>query len=408
MNISALFYLKTPKSDHSQIRLRFNHIENGPFWMVTGFNVDTKQWSKKKQRVKPSGKNATIINKKLNELSDRCETIHTKYSIDNLPLTKDKLKKYLNEEKAQSKVSVFKFIDDEIKSRIKLGRPSPGTTRYYKPYTDHFKNFCTEKLKREPQFNEIDQTMIKNYTGWLLDNGQQINHVIKLSKTLKIFLNLAKSQGLIPQKNQFKVDLKLKPTTQVYLSKDHLKALEKYEFTGRLAEVRDLIVFNCNIGMRYQDLKEFNKNPDALIQEVDDELYIDTHAIKTDKRCVTRINSTAMRILDKYDMMLPYVASNQKFNDRIEDICKTAELNEMVKVITYPGGIRTEKLIPFYKLVGTHTLRRSYATNAYLAGVPIRIIMASTGHTTEKQAMKYIRASALDVLKDSRKHSFYD
>jgi integrase len=39
----------------------------------------------------------------------------------------------------------------------------------------------------------------------------------------------------------------------------------------------------------------------------------------------------------------------------------------------------------------SHTARRSFASNAYKAGVPVKYIMTVTGHTTEREFYKYVR-----------------
>ena len=46
-----------------------------------------------------------------------------------------------------------------------------------------------------------------------------------------------------------------------------------------------------------------------------------------------------------------------------------------------------------YKLITTHTARRSFATNLYLAGVQTHTIMAITGHSTEKAFLRYIKVT---------------
>jgi len=40
--------------------------------------------------------------------------------------------------------------------------------------------------------------------------------------------------------------------------------------------------------------------------------------------------------------------------------------------------------------IRSHTARRSFATNAYLAGIPMRDIMQITGHRSTESFLKYI------------------
>jgi integrase len=52
---------------------------------------------------------------------------------------------------------------------------------------------------------------------------------------------------------------------------------------------------------------------------------------------------------------------------------------------------------PKWKLITTHTMRRSFATNEYLKGTPIQRIMAATGHKSVKSFFKYIKEKNFDV-----------
>jgi integrase len=50
-----------------------------------------------------------------------------------------------------------------------------------------------------------------------------------------------------------------------------------------------------------------------------------------------------------------------------------------------------------YGQIGTHTARRTFATNMVLAGVDIYKIMAITGHKTEKEFRKYVKMEQLQA-----------
>lgn len=57
-------------------------------------------------------------------------------------------------------------------------------------------------------------------------------------------------------------------------------------------------------------------------------------------------------------------------------------------------------------MVTSHTARRSFATNAYRAGIPSLSIMQITGHSTETSFMKYIRISKEENAIALSKHTF--
>jgi hypothetical protein len=55
-------------------------------------------------------------------------------------------------------------------------------------------------------------------------------------------------------------------------------------------------------------------------------------------------------------------------------------------------------------LLTTHTARRSFATNEFLAGTPTLTIMAITGHKTEKAFLRYIKLVPSDHARLLKEH----
>lgn len=72
-------------------------------------------------------------------------------------------------------------------------------------------------------------------------------------------------------------------------------------------------------------------------------------------------------------------------NQYIKDFAKKIPaLGALVTVTSTKGGDKKSETFPKWSLISTHTARRSFATNEYLAGTPVVTIMAITGHKTEK------------------------
>jgi hypothetical protein len=107
---------------------------------------------------------------------------------------------------------------------------------------------------------------------------------------------------------------------------------------------------------------------------------------------------TCKAILAKYNNTLPHVSINV-VNKRIKEICKRiSSLQKKIDVFITKGE-KTEKfLIPRYKLVASHTARRTFATNEFKRGTPIHFIRKVTGHATEEQFWAYIKVSDEEIL----------
>ena len=64
------------------------------------------------------------------------------------------------------------------------------------------------------------------------------------------------------------------------------------------------------------------------------------------------------------------ILTNQAMNRDVKELCKLAGINDEIRITTYKGSIRMDEVQPQWKLVGTHTGRRTFIVNARSLGIP--------------------------------------
>lgn len=114
---------------------------------------------------------------------------------------------------------------------------------------------------------------------------------------------------------------------------------------------------------------------------------------KTDNVVKFPILPSAEKVLMKYDYSLPIV-SDGGFHTHLKTVCLKAGLIQMETIRETKGGKPQIKMIPKYSLISSHTGRRSFDTNFDDDGVPLKEIMAVTGHSSEKSLRVYIKKKA--------------
>lgn len=72
--------------------------------------------------------------------------------------------------------------------------------------------------------------------------------------------------------------------------------------------------------------------------------------------------------------------------------------------LTETGRLSNDLTKPLYSCLTSHTARRNFATNCYLSGMDSRMIMAVTGHSTEKSFEKYIKVTREENAKKMGEH----
>lgn len=124
--------------------------------------------------------------------------------------------------------------------------------------------------------------------------------------------------------------------------------------------------------------------------------HIEVTTVKTADSISIELNKVTKDILEKYkdtpfkdNKALPNY-TNQAMNRDIKELCKLAGINEEIRVTTYKGNVRTDKIQPKWELVGTHTGRRTFIVNALSLGITPNIVMKWTGHSDYKAMKPYI------------------
>lgn len=190
-------------------------------------------------------------------------------------------------------------------------------------------------------------------------------------------------------------------TVNVSITSEEIERIYHMPIRAKEREiVRDMFVANCLIGMRFGD---FSKLTNDNIKND----FIFRKTKKTGEPVQVPIHRIVKEILDKYNGFPPYRKSQQNYNKIIKNICKQAGITDKVLWERTVGHKVVRKTYKRYELVSSHTARRSFATNAYLAGIPVARIMLITGHKTESSFFMYIKIAKSENAKELENHPFF-
>ena len=129
---------------------------------------------------------------------------------------------------------------------------------------------------------------------------------------------------------------------------------------------------------------------------------------KTQKFVTIPLNDDIYKIIKNG---LPYKISLTKFNEYIKEICKKAEINDIIigrkKSSSHGPTILTQR--PKHSFISSHVCRRSFASNNY-GKINTSFIKELTGHSTERMLLDYIGKSsnnlALELVDQWKKLSY--
>jgi len=240
-------------------------------------------------------------------------------------------------------------------------------------------------------FDTIGKDFYLKFTGYLKEIGLMPNTVGSHIKRIKRLMNEAVEDKITTNQDHLKRDFKTikVDVDKIYLTNDEIQAL--YEMEIEIPDkiwARDIFVLNCYTGLRHSDWTKITMDN---IQG--GKLFVKTQ--KTDEPVIIPVKPIVIEIMKKYNYNLK-VLSLQKTNDAIRLIGAMAYNKKL-------GGSNNKKWLE----IRTHTARRSFATNAYLAGIPMHDIMKITGHRKTESFLKYIKVTKLETAEKLKDHPFF-
>jgi integrase len=258
-------------------------------------------------------------------------------------------------------------------------------------------------------FDNINLEFYEQFKDYILNEKKLLNNTFgKQIRTLKSFLNLATEKGINTNAG-YKSRLFKSPQENIdhiYLTSDELDAIYKKDLKGKmyLDRVRDLFLIGCHTGLRFSDFTLLKKEN---LEETKTGFVLNVKTNKTGERVIIPLKPVVKAIWDKYEGSLPRAISNQKMNEYLKELGEEAEISKKVIIKKTSGKVIRETTCPKFKLISTHTARRSFATNAFLSGIPPISIMKFTGHQTESSFMKYIKISQEKNAELLSSHPFF-
>lgn len=419
------FYLINPTRDTSSIGILVS-FKGAKYRRSIGESIPVKYWNKTKKRVKTSAEFSygSIINDtidKWNYAALRALAVFKEYS--NPPASEEFFaqldKEFYKDDKQESEMVYF---TDYLYTYIKRYESARSiiTIRHYNTTRNKLIEY-ENTLPKRLSFEDINIEFYNDFRRWFFLHGYTDNYFGSIVKVIKQAYKEARQVDKLHSFSDIEHRDFVTVTAEsdnVYLNEEELQKIHNLKITPELiaanykdldshriqqkitslTRVRQRFLIGAYTGLRVSD---FARLGDMNIGE-----FIRINTTKTKSNTVVPIHPVISEILaEGFDPSI--TVSDQKINSHIKELARLAGITEMVLLNKHVGG----KVVEVYKekcdLVSTHTARRSFATNAYKAGVPTIAIMKITGHKKESTFLKYIKISAEENAEILKSHPFF-
>jgi len=394
------------KNNPSNLNIRFYHGREIDCNAKSNILIDPKLWSNKMQNLKPQVNEKTkefyrdIIFSLKEEIIKSFTIDFSKGKVINSEWLNEIIKNHNRRPVDENDFTtllipfIAKYIEDS-KNRINLKTGKKISDRTISKYSTTKKQLeeFEKKCKTKFLLKDVNLEFHKKLTAYLkIDKIYSNTMVEKIISQLKTFIRAARSDGFetnieIESRNfSFSRD----ETIDTYHNEKEIDDIFNLDLSGnkRLEDVRDNYIIGLRTGLRISDLKRihdfhFTSNR-ILISSTE----------KTGKIVEIPIHPQIKALLKKRKGELPKIISEQKFNEYVKEVCEKAGITQVI--LGYKRNAETKRkergYFPKYKLISSHTARRSFATNLY-GKIPDKTIMAITTHKSYTQFMKYLKTT---------------
>lgn len=215
----------------------------------------------------------------------------------------------------KTKTDFYSYAEKKIEQEKNL--LSKGTYSHKKSYLKKLKTF-----RPHLSFHDITPSFMTDFENYCKGLGNKPTTVWSSIKLIKTVINAAINENVISQ-NPFK-GYKAKPYVNPerdYLTDEEILRIENFAATHTnetLVKVANWFLFGCYSGLRYADIKNFDRS-----KIVDDRIILRTEKAKTDVSI--KLHPKLKNILDKIS---PKVFTNQKMNDYLKIVAERCHINK--------------------------------------------------------------------------------
>ena len=364
----------------------------------TGQKILLKQWDSLNEKSKESNPDSSKINLFLETIRQDIASLYFKCKSEDQTLTFEKirnsvfLKNTVKEIESPRRIENLEFLISkymkDLEAKILVGQASKMTLRGYRTAFNWFHSYTSTLPNSDKlSIDDLDIDFFVQYERYLLSqNTIGKNHINKLMRGIKIFLNYIYFNGWISKRVDFRISTTYVSPTRPIIPFETIKHLMTIELsTPRLNETRDLFLFQIFCGTSYIDLKNLTKDS---VKNIEGRMWLILKRKKTGTEQKIVLLPQAIDLIEKYsnhqycikhNQLLP-MKSNCNYNLALKLLQKAANLD-----------------ISLHAHLGRHC----FATTIALGNdLNMESLMRAMGHKNMKVTVQYAKVMDEKIARD--------
>lgn len=369
--------------------------------LSTTLLISENNWNEKKQRAKNSYSSAFEFNLFLNKLETGIKQFYLSCRNQSIIPTKvmidEEIKRLRSPEKFYHKKTdktLLDYFQAYIQKRESLDKTnsdkiSERTVKHFRTTLNHLKGFQDES-QGVLGFDTLNKDFYDNFIRYLIEKGLNNSSAFGTIKKFKTFLNYCLENKLTKNDDYKKAfrqkrEHNEKISQSIALTEFELSALEQVSLESEsLKKVRDMFLIQTMTLQRYSDLEELLPKLFKAIEFKKDR--VEFYQQKTKNPALVILSPWLCRILSIYRETGLKIISNQKYNEYLKKCCEYAGFVDPVYITHFRGTEKKDTEYKKFKVVGSHTARRSGITILYKNRLLKEEIMRISGHSAASKS----------------------
>lgn len=232
------------------------------------------------------------------------------------------------------------------------------------------------------------------------ERGLKASTTLTLTNQLRSVLNWAVKYKAEVSPTFMDADIRVPHIQQIALTADEVSRIKYFDidrfyadrrvdFRVKMHKVRDMFLLSIALFQRHSDMVRVTKTCfDRNIFRITQQKTGNVAIVNIDK--FSADPKGAYEILERYGYEAPLKADLSIYNKRLHLLMRDIGFTEKVRVEEWRNGQMTAVEVPKWKMISSHTARRTATTIAVMRGHNLHAVKRCTGHTDLRCLDKYI------------------
>lgn len=229
------------------------YLQGKSYYISTGVYCGKNEYDTKKSRITAKNTNYQSLNKSIQMMIEKFESIENEFIIASKVYTFEDLKRVFEGHK---KERFLEFCNDELK-KMKISVATKNNHLATFRVIERFEKEYSLKIN----LSSLDWAIISDFEAYMISEKMSLGTRNRHHQVVRAYVRLALGKNLLKVTQNPYIHLRLKPvrSERTHLDMLQIEDLKKVQLLDNQATIRDIFLISCYTGLRFSDVMALEK-----------------------------------------------------------------------------------------------------------------------------------------------------